>query len=142
MADAVTNRTLLDSSKQIIVHLTNISDGTGEAAVAKIVKAAVAAAVGGAAPASLELEFARWAIQGFTSVRILDDHTADDTLLVLSGNGYDDFTCEGQVRDLRSTEGLKDPRSAGGPGDIVLTTAGAVAGATYDITLGFRKAVA
>jgi hypothetical protein len=35
--------------------------------------------------------------------------------------------------------GLKDPRSAGGTGDILLTTAGTTSGQTYDITLWLRK---
>jgi hypothetical protein len=140
MADAVTTRTLLDDKQQTIVHLTNISDGTGEAAVVKIDKAAVIAAMDGSAADALEIVFVRWCIQGFSSVRILTDHTADDVQLVLSGNGFEDFNEGGLVVNQGSTEGLKDPRSAGGTGNILLTTAGAVSGATYDITLGVRKA--
>ncbi len=34
---------------------------------------------------------------------------------------------------------VADPRSSGGTGDILLTTAGALSGATYDITIGFKK---
>ena len=36
MADAVTSTTILDSDKDFIVQLTNVSDGTGESAVAKV----------------------------------------------------------------------------------------------------------
>lgn len=137
MADAVTAKTLVDNTKEIILHLTNISDGTGEATVAKIVKASIGAAVGGAAAASLDLAWIRWTIQGFSSVRLLWDHTADDVAMVLSGNGYENFL---EVSaDSRSLP-KPDPRSAGGTGDVLLTTAGAVSGATYDITMCFRKA--
>ena len=36
MADAVTSTTILDSDKDFIVQLTNVSDGSGESAVTKI----------------------------------------------------------------------------------------------------------
>ena len=36
MADAVTSTTILDGDKDFIVQLTNVSDGTGESAVAKV----------------------------------------------------------------------------------------------------------
>jgi hypothetical protein len=36
MADAVTSQTIEDGGKNLIVKITNISDGTGESAVAKI----------------------------------------------------------------------------------------------------------
>ena len=136
MADAVTNKTLWDTEHRIKVHLTNISDGTGESAVVKIDKSAIGVASDGAEAASLDLEEVRWAIQGFTSVRLLWDHTTDDVAMVLSGNGYEDFTVStngspGSARD--------DPRSAGGTGDVLLTTARAVSGATYDISIVARK---
>lgn len=135
MADAVTNRTISDSADEIIVHLTNISDATGESAVVKIDKSTLTT-TDGAEPNSLDILEVRWNIQGFTSVRILWDHTTDDTALVLSGSGYDDFRGSGYNVALK---GLADPRSSGDTGDILLTTAGAFSGATYDITLRCRK---
>lgn len=135
MADAVTSNVLSNGRDYYAIHLTNISDGTGESAVVKVDKSALLAS-DGAEPASLDIVSARWSIQGFTSVRILWDHTTDDTALVLSGNGYDDFS--GFDPDA-TPKGLADPRSAGATGDILLTTAGAVANATYDITLWLKK---
>lgn len=135
MADAVTSIVLSNGQVYYGIHLTNISDGTGESAVVKVDKSTLLAS-DGAEPASLDIVSARWAIQGFTSVRILWDHTTDDTALALSGSGYDDFT----GFDADSTpKGLADPRSSGGTGDILLTTAGAAANATYDITLWLKK---
>lgn len=135
MADAVTTNVVSDSDARYAVHLTNISDGTGESAVIKVDKSTLLAE-DGAEPASLDIEEVRWNIQGFTSVRLLWDHTTDDVALVLTGNGYEDF--RGQP-DNAAKKGLADPRSSGGTGDILLTTAGAVSGATYDITLRLRK---
>lgn len=135
MADAVTTNVISDSDTHYIVHLTNVSDATGESAVVKVDKSGLLA-TDGAEPNSLDIETVRWNIQGFTSVRILWDHTTDDLGLVLSGSGYDDFRGDGAARAFK---GLADPRSSGGTGDILLTTAGAVSGASYDITLRLRK---
>ena len=145
MADAVTARLLSDTAKQTIVHLTCVSDGTGESAVVKVDKSALvpASPVGTTAATeavSLEIGAVRWAIQGFTSVKLAWDHTTDDVALVLSGSGYEDFVGPGMERGDAVIPLLTDPRSAGGAGDIVLTSVGASATATYDITLWLRKA--
>lgn len=135
MADAVTSNVLSNGQVYYGIHLTNISDATGESAVVKVDKSTLLAS-DGAEPASLDIVSARWSIHGFTSVRILWDHTTDDTALVLAGSGYDDFT----GFDVDATpKGLADPRSSGGTGDILLTTDGSLAGATYDITLWLKK---
>jgi hypothetical protein len=139
MADAVTARAIVNTPHLYAVHLTNVSDGTGEAAVAKIDKSALVAS-DGAEPASLDIVACRWAIQGFSSVRLLWDHTTDDTAMVLTGSGFENFeTDKGDIR-ADAVARLCDPRSAGDTGDILLTTAGAVSGASYDITLWVRKA--
>lgn len=134
MADAVTTNTITNGYDKLCVHLTNISDGTGESAVVKVDKSTFLAR-DGAEPASMDIEQIRWNIQGFTSVRLLWDHTTDDVAMLLNGNGYEDFRGDTE----RAPKGLADPRSSGGTGDILLTTAGAVSGATYDITLWLKK---
>lgn len=133
MADAVVV-SIQDSDTHLLVHLVNVSDSTGESAVQKVDKSAYT--VNGAEPASLDIETVRWSIQGFTSVRLLWDHDTDDVALALANSGYDDFRGDGFARFKK---GLPDPRSSGGTGDLLLTTAGAVSGATYDITLRLRK---
>ncbi|CAB4212999.1 hypothetical protein UFOVP1436_52, partial [uncultured Caudovirales phage] len=119
-------------------HLTCISDATGEAAVAKIVKASYLAdkasdGVARAAPLALDILSCRWAVQGFSSVKLLWDHTTDDVAMVLSGSGFQDFTTTG------GKAAKCDPRSAGGTGDLLLTSTGASATATYDISIVVRK---
>ena len=135
MADAVTSRVVSDSTDEYTIHLTNISDGTGESAVVKVDISTLTAS-DGAVPVSLDILECRWAIQGFASVRILWGTTSAVVALVLSGNGYDDF--RGDTFN-RAEHGLTDPRTATGERDILLTTNGAVSGATYDITLRLRK---
>lgn len=143
MADAVTARVIEDTRTHYVVHLTNISDGTGEAAVVKADKSAIAVAADKGEAASLDIEQVRWSIQGFTSVRLLWDHTTDDVAMVLAGSGYEDFRgLDGGVKGKMQTSGLKDPRSAGGTGDLLVTTNGGASGATYDITVWLVKKTA
>ena len=144
MADAVSTIVILDNAYDYVVHLTNISDGTGESLVNKVDKSALAVAlpVAGAAAAeavALDLQQADWNVQGFTSVRLFWDHAADSTMAVFSGNGYKDFRGKGDLQNLNMTSGLKDPKTADSTGDVLLTTAGTVSGNTYDITLWFKK---
>ena len=130
MADVVDTLVLISGQNRRIIRITNVSDGTGEAAVSKIVKAGLIGPDGVAAPTKLILEEVQWSIQGFSSIRLFWNHTAPDEIAVLgTGNGYFNF---------KSAGGLTDPGSAGGTGDITLTTAGAVSGATYDLTLVVR----
>jgi len=128
MADTVDTIVQFSGTRRYIVRLTNVSDGTGESGVTKVDISTLTNGKG-IAPTALNLESVQWSIQGFTSVSLFWDHTTDDEIVKLAaGNGYHDFSQAGV---------LKDPRSAGGTGDILLTTAGAVSGATYTITLSF-----
>ena len=123
MADTVDTQVLFNGTRRYVVRLTNISDGTGESAVVKIDKSTLTNG-NGTEPGKLSIVEAQWAIQGFASIRLLWDHTTDDEAMVLDGNGF---------RDFSDTGGLPDPGTAGGTGDLILTTNGAVSGATYDI---------
>lgn len=125
MADTVDTLTVFRGTRRQAYRFTNVSDGTGESAVIKV---DISTLVGpdGTAPTAVAVEEILWNMQGFTSVRLFWDHTTDDEIAVLSGNGY---------KNLVKVGGLMDPRSTGGTGDVLLTTAGAVSGAVYDITL-------
>ena len=140
MADAVTTNEIFESPKQIIVHLTNLSDATGETNVVKVDKSAIDVASDGAEAASLDIEWIDWNIQGFTYVKLSWNHTTDDVAMLLNGSGFKDFRAKGELLGYTQTNGLKDPRSAGTTGDILLTTAGTTSGNTYDITICLRKA--
>ena len=130
MADAVDTLTPIKGGNRIIIRCTNVSDGTGESAVIKIDKSTLIGPDGVNEPGKIVLEEVQWSIQGFSSVRLFWDHTTDDEICVLgTGNGYFNF---------KNAGGLTDPASSGGTGDVLLTTAGAISGATYDITLVCR----
>jgi hypothetical protein len=126
MADTVDTITQFSGKNRLLVRIANISDGTGESAVVKVDKSTLTNAYG-LEPAKLIVMSIHSMVQGFSSIRLYWDHTTDDELAILpAGIAYRDFTEAG---------GLADPGSAGGTGDIILTTAGAVSGATYDILL-------
>jgi hypothetical protein len=129
MADTVDSKVVFSGQRRRAVRLTNVSDGTGESAVVKVDVSAITGPDGSATTYTV-VEEIQYAIQGFTSVRLLWDATTDDEIAMLpSGSGYLNY---------KEIGGLVDPKSSGTVGDILLTTAGAVSGATYDITLVLR----
>lgn len=126
MADTVNTNILVAGGKRRVVQLQNISDGTGESGVVKVDVSALLKS-DGTAPTYVSIEEVEWSIQGFTSVRLhFDADTDDEALILAAGNGFKNFKGSG---------GVVDPKSTGTTGDLKLTTAGAVSGATYDITL-------
>lgn len=142
MADTVTTRTLRDTPRQLVVQLTGISDGTGEAAVTKVDKSTfLAAPVGTAAaaePASLDIDRIDYAITGFPYVKLLWDHTTDDGAIVLPA-GAAELHFDDPMGDGASAPVLTDPRSTGGTGDILLTSPAAATNGVYLIVLYLRK---
>jgi hypothetical protein len=129
MADTVDTLVLRNSRQEYTARFTNVSDGTGEAAVIKV---DISTLIGpnGLAPTSVSLCEIHWSIQGFSSVRLFWDHDTNDEMVVLAaGNGYINY---------RDVSLMNDPKSAGGTGDVLFTTAGAAANATYNITAAFR----
>jgi hypothetical protein len=66
-------------------------------------------------------------------VQLEFEHTADDLIANLDGQGCFDFAQGGKF------QGFIDPASAGGTGDIVATTVGHSAGDKATILLVMRK---
>lgn len=128
MADTVTSK-VRETADRYTVHLTCVSDGTGETNVLKVDKSAILDA-SGEEPPLLRIASVRWAIQGFTRIKLSTDHNTDDTTLVLNGNGYANWEHLG---------GLFDANSAGGTGDLLLTSTGTTSGSSYDIDVEVLK---
>lgn len=124
MADAITNRKLWENQQQVAYHWTNISDATGEANVAKTLAPSTFVANGGVAAKALDVDSIRWAVQGMSYVKLA---WSDGTLAYLcAGSGMD------IPRVLQSVV-------ADGTPTMNVTTSGAVANGTYDITIVFNK---
>lgn len=134
MADAVTSQTLQDADDYVIMHFTNLSDGTGEAAVLKVdVSTLDASGRNAAACTEVEIEEIKYSISGM-SVSILWDATTDVRALVLGGSASD---ASGVLKYKLPT--LKNNSGAGKTGDVLFTTTGHTSGDSYSITLKMRK---
>ncbi len=127
MADTVNIQTVFSGIRRQVVHLTNESDGTGESAVVKV---DISSKTYKGLPAgSSTIDMIEYSVAGFNYVVLEWAHDTNDEIAILSGQG---------LIEWRDVGGKKDPRSAGGTGDMVLTTDVAADGAMYDITIHYR----
>lgn len=125
MADAVTSQTIIDGARNVVMKFTNLSDGTGEAAVLKVDVSALSGA-----PSSVSIKRIIYSVSGMV-VTMLWDATTDVPIVELGGNtGVLDFECFG---------GLPNNAGAGKTGDILFTTTGHTAGDSYSIILEMVK---
>lgn len=126
MTDTVDTK-VVHNGRYYVVHLQNRSDSTGESGVTKVDISGLRTP-NGAVCTKTAVDRIEYSISGMT-VRLDWDHDTDDEIATLGGSGALDWSASG---------GNVDPVSAGGTGDIKLTTAGQVSGSTYDITLYIR----
>lgn len=126
MADSVTSQVLFDGSNKTILKFTNISDGTGESAVAKVDVSALEGA-----PSKVTINKI-WFVTDGMAVRMLWDATADVLAysVAQNQNGFVDFSSFG---------GIKNNAGAGVTGDLLFTTVGHTAGDSYAIIIEVGK---
>lgn len=124
MTDTV-NTQVVRNGREYVVTLTNESDGTGESAVAKVDLSTLTNY--GAVPTYSTIYEIEYQVSGFNYVVLEWNHTTPDEIAVLKGSGL-----------LTWPEGLTDPKSAGGTGDIQLSTDGGFDGASYTITIRMK----
>ena len=131
MADAVTTQTIMDGERNCIMKFTNVSDGTGESAVAKVDVSALAANSRGVSCSEVRVMRISHAIVGM-SVQMFLNATSNVLLMELaeSSNGHMDFHDFG---------GLPNNAGSGKNGDILFTTKGHSSGDTYSIVLEMVK---
>lgn len=125
MADAVTSQTIYDGKKYAVMKFTNVSDSTGESAVAKVTASSLAGA-----PTSLSILDIDYDISGM-KVELLWDANTPIIAQVLSAGQFS--------LDYEDFGGLQNNAGTGKNGNIKLTTVGAVANSTYSIVLTMRK---
>jgi|TARA_R100000030_G_scaffold87365_1_gene71037 hypothetical protein len=131
MADAVTSQTIIDGERNCVMKFTNVSDGTGESAVAKVDVSALAANAAGTSCSEVRVMRVSHAIVGM-SVQLFLNATSNVLLMELaeSSNGHLDFSPFG---------GIPNNAGSGKDGDILFTTKGHSSGDTYMITLEMVK---
>lgn len=125
MVDTVSTDVLVSGQNIYNIRLIGESDGTGEAAVAKIDISTLVGPNGVLAPSSVKIMEIQYDIQGFSSIKLSWDGGTDTVAALLSGQG---------IKEYSLTGGLVSD-ATGGTNDLKLTSSGAVAGATYDILL-------
>lgn len=139
MADTVTTEVISNDRRYYVVQLTGISDGTGETAVHKIAIASLAAphnpedgtTLATTLTAIDKIEYA--VSNNYGWIKLEWDHTTPAMIAVLPGGTH-------QCWDYRKQGGLVDPQTAGGTGDIILTTSATpTAKAAYNIIIWLRK---
>tara|TARA_R110002020_G_scaffold230104_1_gene440895 strand:+ start:235 stop:642 length:408 start_codon:yes stop_codon:yes gene_type:complete len=131
MADAVTSQTIIDGERNCVMKFTNVSDGSGESAVAKVDVSALEANTAGTSCSEVRVMRVSHAVVGMSVQMFLD--ATDNVLLAElaeSSNGHMDFTDFG---------GLPNNAGSGKTGDILFTTKGHSSGDTYSITLEMVK---
>lgn len=126
MADAVTSQTLVDGDRNVVMKFTNVSDGTGEAAVLKVDVSAL-----NGAPDRVRIDRIIAHTSGM-AVRILWDATTDVDAFVIG----QDADCD---LDFRAFGGLRNNAGAGITGDIMFSTLGHTANDSYSIILHMTK---
>jgi hypothetical protein len=108
MADRAIVIKLRDTPSEAAYIFSCASDGTGESAAAKIdISAIVMAAT------RVRIKKLAWAISGQMTAELLFDHNTDDSAGILAGSGH---------MDENNMAPILDPASAGGAGDILLTS--------------------
>ena len=131
MADAVTSQTIIDGERNCGMKFTNVSDGSGESAVAKVDVSALASNAAGVACSEVRVMRISHAIVGM-SVQLFFDATSNVLLVELaeSSNGHMEFEDFG---------GIPNNAGSGKTGDILFTTKGHSSGDTYSIVLEMVK---
>ena len=131
MAEAVTSQTILHGERNCVMKFTNVSDGTGESAVAKVDVSALAANAAGVSCSEVRVMRISHAIVGM-SVQVFLNASSNVLLMELaeSSNGHMDFKDFG---------GLPNNAGSGKDGDILFTTKGHSSGDTYSIVLEMVK---
>jgi len=131
MADAVTSQTLIDGVKTAVLKFTNISDGSGESAVAKVDVSSLSANDVGKTCTGASIEKIWWQCNGM-KVQLFFDASSNVIAIELGENqsGYHDYTSFG---------GIINNAGSGKTGDILFTTVGHSSADSYTIILQVRK---
>ena len=131
MADVVASQTIIDGQKTVVLKLTNVSDGTGEANVVKVDVSALTALPNGTACTGVVIEKIWWQCIGM-KVKLLWDASTNLFCIELGENqsGHHDYTDFG---------GLPNNSGSGKTGDIVFTTVGHTSADTYTVIMQVKK---
>ena len=137
MADVVTSQIINDNvgAKSILVKLTNISDGSGESAVAKVDVSTLLADSNGEVCSRVAIQEIYYDIFGMR-VDLLWNASTNVNCIILGANGA--LTSQGHI-DVKEFGGITNDAGSGVNGDLLLTTTGHTNGDHYTIVLKLSK---
>ena len=136
MADAVTSQTIVDTDKRAIIKLTNLSDGSGESAVAKVDVSALNANAKGETCSRVTLDQIWYDVGGMRVA--LEWNASTNVVAVVLGGSAAAGNVQGHM-DFRSFGCIKNNAGSGINGDIDLSTSGHTNLDHYTIVLELRK---
>ncbi len=132
MADAVATQTIQDGGNTAIFRFTNVSDGSGESAVAKIDVSALAVdPVTGAACTKVSIQKIYYSTIGM-GVKIFFNASTNVLAWQLNADWADTL-------DLSDFTGIPNNAGSGVNGDILFTTVDHSSGDVYNIVMQVRK---
>lgn len=134
MADAVATQILFDGEREAIMKFTNLSDGTGETKVAKVIPGNLNKSASNKACTGVTITKIYMMTHGM-EVLIYWDATTD--VLVTSVPQNTNY-----VADYEKIGGLWDNSGTGKTGQVLFSTADASAGDAYTIILEMVKSYA
>jgi hypothetical protein len=136
MADAVRSQVIADGAKNYIVHLTNVSDGTGESNVIKVDISTMFIPFSCAFPRLILLKYDA---STFNMGVVVSWEATENVPVILFPPSYHDS------QDYTEIGGIPNNAGDGKTGNIVLSTLGidgtssTINGSRYDVTLWLRK---
>jgi hypothetical protein len=132
MADAVATQKIQDDGSTAIFRFTNVSDGTGESAVAKIDVSALAPdPMTNAACTSVSIQSIYYSTIGM-GVKIFFNATTNVLAWQLNADWADTL-------DFSDFTGIPNNAGSGKNGDILFTTVAHSSGDVYNIVMKVRK---
>lgn len=134
MADAVATQILFDGDRKAVMKFTNLSDGTGEVKVAKVIPGNLASSYAGKACTGVTINKI-YAMTHGMEVALYWDATADVLITVIPQN-------TNYVSDYDGIGGLWDNSGTGKTGQVLFSTLDQSAGDAYTIILEMVKSYA
>ena len=135
MADAVTSQTIVDTDKRAIIKLTNLSDGSGESAVAKVDVSSLNSHPDGTACSRVTIDQIWYDVGGMRVA--LEWNASTNVVAVVLGGSAAAGNVQGHM-DFRSFGGIKNNASSP-DGDLDFTTSGHTNLDHYTVILEMRK---
>ncbi|MEN9418429.1 MAG: hypothetical protein RI988_2049 [Pseudomonadota bacterium] len=134
MADAVASQILFEGDRKVIMKFTNLSDGTGEVKIAKVLPASLAPSNAGKACTAVTITKI-YAMTHGMEVAMYWGATADVLIALVPQN-------TNYVADYESFGGLWNNAGAGKTGNVLFSTVDQTLGDAYTIILEMVKTYA